>query len=145
MLSFLFNQLRSGLEICISYSKQSLWGMHISYNKTMPVEVLLPGALKPNVNQYLYQECIRALAPTLPTWVSILCHWFPAYNSLTTLRERFGHTLLGPPKSSFPCDRCCHGCRWDNFFFFLWCLAEIEKLLSKDFQVCSATVFLVLD
>ena len=45
-LSLLFSQLRSGLEICISYSKQSLWGMCISYNKTRSEEVLLPRAFK---------------------------------------------------------------------------------------------------
>lgn len=33
----------------IFYSKQSLWGICISYKKTRPVEVLLSGALKPQM------------------------------------------------------------------------------------------------
>ena len=47
--SFLFYQLRNGLESYISYSQQSLRGMRVCYNKTRPVEVLLPGALKPHM------------------------------------------------------------------------------------------------
>ena len=65
-LSVLYYQLGSGLEIPIFYSKQSLWGMRISYNKTRPVGMLLPGALKPQmlINGH-FKECIEAHAPSL--------------------------------------------------------------------------------
>ena len=73
-LSFLFYQLRSGLEIPIFYSKkkvcgegafpvikQGLWGCY-------PLEPLLSGALKPQmlINGHI-EECIEAHAPTLTT------------------------------------------------------------------------------
>ena len=51
-----FYQLRSGLEISIPYSKQSLWGPRISYDKTRPVEVLVPGALKPQRSINVHSE-----------------------------------------------------------------------------------------
>ena len=46
--------------------------MHISYNKTNPMEMSLPGALKPQVliNGHI-KECIEAHAPTLTTRVNI--------------------------------------------------------------------------
>ena len=44
----------------ISYSKHSLWGMRLSSNEASPVEVELPGALKPQtlINIHI-KECIR--------------------------------------------------------------------------------------
>ena len=64
--SFLSYQLRSGLEIHVFYSKQSLWGMGISYHETRPVETLLPGALKSYmlISGHI-KECIEVHAPTL--------------------------------------------------------------------------------
>ena len=69
-LSFLFYQLRSGLE----YNKQSGVGgeIHISYNKMGSVEVLLPGTLKPQKLINIHKERIHV--PTLTTWVNILSH-----------------------------------------------------------------------
>jgi len=64
-LSFHFYQWRSGVEILIFYSKQSLGGMHLSYNKTRPVGMLVPEALKPQmlINGHI-KECIEAHAST---------------------------------------------------------------------------------